>query len=138
MGIAEVALANGAAKVYSLDIGEIGEDFDVISKRFPGQLHAIPANVTDEANITAAIDKIIEEAGTINGVVANAGKTNHKSALDFTAEEVQSLISINLMGAFWTARAAARAFIRLGVKGSIVFTASMASYRPNKVCDVLR
>lgn len=133
LGIAEVALANGAAKVYSLDIGETGEDFEDISKRFPGQLHAIPADVTTEANISAAFDKIIEEAGTLDGVVANAGKTNHKSALDFTPEEVQSLININLMGTFWTARAAARAFIRLGVKGSIVFTASMASYRPNKV-----
>lgn len=38
-----------------------------------------------------------------------------------------------LFGSFYTARTAARAFIRLGVKGSIVFTASMASYRPNKV-----
>ena len=38
-----------------------------------------------------------------------------------------------LFGAFYCARVAARAFIKLGVKGSIVFTASMASYRPNKV-----
>jgi NAD(P)-dependent dehydrogenase (short-subunit alcohol dehydrogenase family) len=38
-----------------------------------------------------------------------------------------------LYGSFYTARVAARAFIKLGIKGSIVFTASMASYRPNKV-----
>jgi NAD(P)-dependent dehydrogenase (short-subunit alcohol dehydrogenase family) len=38
-----------------------------------------------------------------------------------------------LFGAFYTARCAARAFIKLGIKGAIVFTASMASYRPNKV-----
>lgn len=38
-----------------------------------------------------------------------------------------------LFGAFYTARTAARAFIKQGIKGSIVFTASMASYRPNKV-----
>ncbi|TQN67552.1 D-arabinitol 2-dehydrogenase, partial [Colletotrichum shisoi] len=31
-----------------------------------------------------------------------------------------------------TARAAARAFIKLNVKGSVVFTASVAAYRPNK------
>ena len=37
-----------------------------------------------------------------------------------------------LFGAFFCARAAARAFIKLGIKGSVVFTASMASYRPNK------
>jgi NAD(P)-dependent dehydrogenase (short-subunit alcohol dehydrogenase family) len=41
---------------------------------------------------------------------------------------------VQLYGSFYTARVAARAFIKLGIKGSIVFTASMASYRPNKVC----
>lgn len=40
---------------------------------------------------------------------------------------------LQLFGAFYTARCAARAFIKLGIKGAIVFTASMASYRPNKV-----
>lgn len=37
-----------------------------------------------------------------------------------------------LFGAFYCARVAARAFIKLDIKGAIVFTASMASYRPNK------
>lgn len=41
--------------------------------------------------------------------------------------------NLKLFGAFFCARAAARAFMKQGVKGSIVFTASMASYRPNKV-----
>lgn len=38
---------------------------------------------------------------------------------------------MQLFGSFYCARAAARAFIKQDVKGSIVFTASMASYRPN-------
>lgn len=66
-------------------------------------------------------------------MVCNAGRTKHKAALDFTTEEIEQLFAINLFGAFYTARAAARAFIKQGIKGSIVFTASMASYRPNKV-----
>lgn len=78
------------------------------------------------------MDKIIEEAGAIHGFVVNAGRTKHKPALDFTTEEITQLWSINLFGSFYCARVAARAFIKLGVKGSIVFTASMASYRPNK------
>lgn len=74
----------------------------------------------------------MEEAGGIHGVVVNAGRTNHKPASDFTTEEIGQLWSINLYGAFFCARVAARAFIKLGVNGSVVFTASMASYRPNK------
>ncbi|CAI7584879.1 unnamed protein product [Penicillium bialowiezense] len=132
LGIAECCLSNGAAKVYSIDIGETGEDFNAVAKRYPGQLFAVTANVTEESTITAAVDKIIEEAGAIHGMVVNAGRTHHKAALDFTKEDIETLFNVNLFGAFYTARAAARAFIKLGIKGSVVFTASMASYRPNK------
>lgn len=134
LGVAECCLLNGAAKVYSVDQAEPGEEFAAASKAFPGRLGSQTANVSDESSISAAIDSIIEEAGAIHGVVANAGRTNHKAALDFTKEEVEALFNVNLFGAFYTARVAARAFIKLGIKGSVVFTASMASYRPNKVC----
>ncbi|KAK9427547.1 short chain alcohol dehydrogenase [Lipomyces doorenjongii] len=132
LGIAECCLVNGAAKVYSIDIGETGEDFASLSKRFPGQLFTVVANVTKEDSIAAAVDKVVEEAGALHGMVVNAGRTNHKAALDFTVEEIETLFSVNLFGAFFTARAAARSFIKQGIKGAIVFTASMASYRPNK------
>ncbi|RAO73008.1 uncharacterized protein BHQ10_009020 [Talaromyces amestolkiae] len=132
LGIAECCLVNGAERVYSIDIGETGDDFKAISERFPNKLYAIKANVTQEETITAAVEQIVSEAGAIHGMVVNAGRTHHKAALDFTKDEFESLFTINLFGAFYSARAAARAFIKLGIKGSIVFTASMASYRPNK------
>jgi NAD(P)-dependent dehydrogenase (short-subunit alcohol dehydrogenase family) len=97
----------------------------------------VNANVTQEETITAAVDQIIAEAGALHGMVVNAGRTHHKAALDFTKEEIENLFNVNLFGAFYTARAAARAFIKLGIKGSVVFTASMASYRPNKVCTCI-
>ena len=75
------------------------------------------------------MDQIIADAGGLHGVVANAGRTHHKAALDFSKEEIENLFNVNLFGSFFTARVAARAFIKQGVKGSIVFTASMASYR---------
>ncbi|KFY30910.1 hypothetical protein V493_01545 [Pseudogymnoascus sp. VKM F-4281 (FW-2241)] len=134
LGIAECCLANGASKVYSIDYAEdVGDEFKTLSKVYPGQLFALKADVTKEQSISDAIDKVLEEAGGLHGVVVNAGRTNHKSALDFTTEEIEALFAVNLFGAFYTARVAARAFIKQNVKGSIVFTASMASYRPNKV-----
>lgn len=54
------------------------------------------ADVTKEESVTEAVDKIIEEAGAIHGMVCNAGRTNHKSALDFTKEEVEELFSVNV------------------------------------------
>ena len=133
LGIANSCLSNGAAHIYSIDIGETGDDFLAVQKKYPGKLHALKADVTNEDSATEAVDEIIKQVGTLNGFVVNAGRTKHKAALDFTTEEINQLFAINLFGAFYCARVAARAFIKLGVKGSIVFTASMASYRPNKV-----
>jgi NAD(P)-dependent dehydrogenase (short-subunit alcohol dehydrogenase family) len=87
---------NGAAKVYSIDIGEAGEEFQALYKRFPGQLFSISANVTQEEHISAAVNTIIEEAGAIHGMVVNAGRTHHKAALDFTKEEIENLFNVNV------------------------------------------
>ncbi|GIZ38867.1 hypothetical protein CKM354_000226600 [Cercospora kikuchii] len=132
LGVAECCLVNGAKAVYSIDLAAPGDEFAQGQKQFPGRLHAVTANVTEEATVTKAIDEIVAEAGALHGMVVNAGRTNHKAALDFTVEEVHALFNVNLFGAFFCARVAARKFIELGIKGSVVFTASMASYRPNK------
>jgi NAD(P)-dependent dehydrogenase (short-subunit alcohol dehydrogenase family) len=133
LGIADCCLSNGASRIYSLDIGSPGEEFSALSSQYPDQLFALQADVTKEDSIQAAVDEILKSAGALHGMVCNAGRTKHKPALEFTTEEIDQLWGVNLYGSFYSARVAARAFIKQGVKGSIVFTASMASYRPNKV-----
>lgn len=96
LGIAECCLINGAAKVYSIDFAATGEEFAGLAKQFPGKLFALNADVTKEESISAAVDKIIEESGAIHGMVVNAGRTNHKSALDFTTEEIEGLFAVNV------------------------------------------
>jgi NAD(P)-dependent dehydrogenase (short-subunit alcohol dehydrogenase family) len=131
LGIAQVCLENAASKVYSLDVMEPGEDFTLLSKKHPNFLY-IQTDVTSDSSIEAALDKIIEVEGKLDGMVANAGMTKHQPALDFSREEVLKLFNLNVFGAFACAQIAARKFIKLGVKGSIIFTASMTSYRPNR------
>lgn len=89
-------MINGAAKVYSIDLAEPGNEFAAILKRFPGKIAAIQANVTDEDSIAAAVDKIVAESGAIHGMVVNAGRTNHKAALDFTKADVEALFAVNV------------------------------------------
>jgi len=96
LGVAECCLINGAAKVYSIDLAEPGDEFSAISKRFPERITAVQANVTEETSITAAIDKIVAESGAIHGVVVNAGRTNHKAALEFSKEDIEALFAVNV------------------------------------------
>lgn len=131
LGVAQVCLENAASKVYSLDLMEPGEDFTLLAKKHPN-FQWIQTDVTNDTSIEAALDKIIETEGRFDGMVANAGITKHQPALDFSREEVLKLFNLNVFGAFACAQIAARKFIKLGIKGSIVFTASMTSYRPNR------
>jgi NAD(P)-dependent dehydrogenase (short-subunit alcohol dehydrogenase family) len=96
LGIAECCLVNGAEKIYSVDITQPGDEFQILSKRFPGRLFSATADVTREDSIQAAVDTIISEAGALHGMVVNAGRTNHKSALDFTQAEIEALFNVNV------------------------------------------
>ena len=132
LGIAEVCLANSASAIYSLDLFEPGQEFGALQKKFPNRLQYINCDVTNETSITNAIDAVVAQAGRVDGLVANAGMTKHQPALDFDRPQLEKLFNLNVFGAYFCATIAAKKFIELGIKGSIVFTASMTSYRPNR------
>ncbi|KAJ5818077.1 hypothetical protein N7474_003668 [Penicillium riverlandense] len=131
LGIAEVCLANSAKVVYSLDMMEPGEDSEGLQKRYPN-FRYIQTDVTSEESVQKAIDQVVQETGRIDGLVANAGMTKHQPALNFDRPELEKLFNLNVFGAYFCAQIVARKFIELGIKGSIVMTSSMTSYRPNR------
>ncbi|KAL3428717.1 hypothetical protein BDV09DRAFT_190717 [Aspergillus tetrazonus] len=132
LGLAEVILANSAAHVYSLDISTPGDPFNELAQKNPKRFSSIQTDVTSEESVQAALDQIVSEQGRLDGMIANAGATKHQPALDFSMDQVKRLFELNVFGAWNCATAAAKTFIKLGIKGSIVFTASMTSYRPNR------
>jgi NAD(P)-dependent dehydrogenase (short-subunit alcohol dehydrogenase family) len=132
LALAEVCLANDAASIFSLDIFEPGEEFTAIQKANPKKLHYIHCDVTSEDSVNSAIDAVIAQGGAIHGFIANAGMTKHQPAFDFSRAQLDQLFNLNVFGAYFCATTVARRFIDLGIKGSIVFTASMTSYRPNR------
>lgn len=120
LGIAEVCLANAASVVYSLDLMEPSEEFFALSKKNSGRFKYKQMDVTDEESVQNAIDAIVEDEGAIHGMICNAGMTKHQPALDFSMAEMEKLFKLNVFGAYSCATKAARKFIELGVKGSIV------------------
>ncbi|RVD83672.1 uncharacterized protein DFL_005451 [Arthrobotrys flagrans] len=132
LGIAEVCLSNSATKVYSLDLLEPTEEFNALSKRFNDRLAYIQTDVTQDASIQNAVDKIVEESGAIHGMVANAGMTKHQPALEFDRSQMDKLFNLNFFGVFSCCTIAAKMFIELGIKGSIVCTASKVGDGPNR------
>ena len=120
LGIAEVCLANSARVVYSLDLMEPSEEFDALSKHNPGRFKYLQMDVTNEESVQTAIDGIVEAEGAIHGMICNAGMTKHQPALNFSMEQLEQLFKLNVFGAYSCATKAAKKFIELGIKGSIV------------------
>ncbi|KAK9354073.1 putative NADP-dependent mannitol dehydrogenase [Lipomyces doorenjongii] len=97
-----------------------------LASKYQTQARAYQADVTVPKEISAAIDQIVKDFGKMDVIVANAGICSEHAAQEYTPEEFQEIMDVNVNGAFYTAQAAARVFKRQGF-GNVVFTASVSA-----------
>lgn len=108
-----------------------------ISKATGKPIKAYKADVTSATEISDVINTITADFfdGQLDIVVANAGIATHHAAEDYTPEQFQEIMSVNLNGAFYTAQAAGRIFKSQfgagGTQGKIIFTASVSALLVN-------
>ena len=90
---------------------------------------ALACDVGDEAAVEAAFARTVAELGHVDGCFANAGVSGRgqHSFLDMTTAEWNRVLRVNLHGAFYTFRAAARHMVHRGKGGVLVGTASLAA-----------
>jgi 3-oxoacyl-[acyl-carrier protein] reductase len=70
---------------------------------------------------------VVDTFGSIDVVVINSGVTNDGLALRMSDDQWRSVLSVNLDGSFFTARAAMASMIRAR-SGSIIFVGSVAPF----------
>lgn len=93
---------------------------------------ALQCDVSDEAAVDRAFAETLERFGRVDGCFANAGVGGRNNAFDdMSTEEWRRIMAVNLDGAFWTFRAAAR-HMRERAEGGDAFgrligTASLAA-----------
>ncbi|MFF4421580.1 SDR family oxidoreductase [Streptomyces sp. NPDC001549] len=76
---------------------------------------AYEADVSDEGQVVAMMDRMVEEFGTIDILVANAGLQRDSAFTEMTLAQWQKVIDVNLTGQFLCAREATKEFLRRGV-----------------------
>lgn len=132
--VAKGALDVGAKAVYSLDLKEPSgaDEYVKVQEEYPGKAHYLYGDVTIIDTLKKAFAQVIDNQGTIDGVVANAGVTIRKPPLEYREEEWDFIIGVNLKGTVNTATVAIDNFLKLGRSGSIVVTASLTSHGTNK------
>ncbi|RDI49907.1 3-oxoacyl-ACP reductase FabG [Nocardia mexicana] len=89
---------------------------------------AIPVacNVTDEAEVDAAFDRVAAELGSLDILVNNAGVLRDNLLFKMSAEDWDTVLSVHLRGAFLCCRAAQRHMVAQKY-GKIVNTSSVSA-----------
>lgn len=90
-----------------------------------GRAISISGDASDMQLIQTLVETALNEYGRLDHVVCNAGITRWNAFLDYTIEDFQTVVRINLQGSFFLAQAAARIMKEAGDGGSIVFVSSV-------------
>ncbi len=106
---------------------------DKLVRAGAGRVHTETVDVADEAAVIAAFASTLKGMGRVDCVLANAGFTSRAASFcDLTSEMYHSLMDVNLHGAFYTLREAARHMRERALAGdaggSIVVTGSLSIF----------
>ena len=123
-----LALAAEQAQVIIADVDADGAAATVAAiADAGGQARALRCDVTDEADVAAAVASVLGHEGRLDVMVNNAGVGGHGAPLhELELEEWEWVQRINLRGVFLGVKHAARAMLA-GGSGSIVNIASVAA-----------
>lgn len=127
-GIA-LRLAKDGADIALVDLKQ--DQLDAVAKEITAlgrRATTFVADVSDRAQVFAAVDHAEKELGGFDIIVNNAGIAQVKPLDDVTPEDVERIYRINVNGVLWGIQAAAKKFRERGHKGKIINASSIAGH----------
>lgn len=91
--------------------------------------HNIIADLSSSSVADGIIAQTVNRFGRVDILVNNAGLIKRCDSLDFSEEDWDSVLNVNLKTAFFLSQLAAKQFIKQGTGGKIINIASMLSYQ---------
>jgi short-subunit dehydrogenase len=125
---AERLAASGAAVVLS---ARRADRLDAIAAEIiarGGRALAVQSDVTQEADMTALVDRAVAHFGRLDVMICNAGIGYHGPLADTPTHAMRQLVDVNVMGTLYAAHAAMQAMRRQG-HGHIIAITSVAGRR---------
>ncbi len=107
-GIAEHFAAQGANVVINSREQERAEEVAEGIREDGGNAIGVEADVTDEDAVAALVDATVEEFGSLDIMVNNAGMTILDRVVDFDVDDWRAVVEVDLIGTFICSQAAAR------------------------------
>jgi NAD(P)-dependent dehydrogenase (short-subunit alcohol dehydrogenase family) len=130
-----LAIAKGFAEAgATVVVGSTNPEKVLAALDVLGEGHdAVRIDVSDEASVKAAVDRVRDRFGRVDAVVNAAGVIKRQPSLEMPVSEFRRIIDVNLVGNFIVDQAAGRAMKdqpanEHGERGSIVNIASLNSF----------
>ena len=122
-----IGCAEAGAWVYCLDVNaEAARRTAAKIREAGGEADAAPLDILDGAAVTAAFEAIAAERGSLDVVVSTPGINVRKPLLDYTDDEIDRVLGLNLKGSAHVIQSAGR-IMRGQRSGSIVLFSSIRS-----------
>jgi NAD(P)-dependent dehydrogenase (short-subunit alcohol dehydrogenase family) len=116
--------ASGIGRVVAEALGAVGARVVSLDLNAGGP-EALKADVTDEAQVTAAFAEVVGRHGRLDVLFNNAGIAIRRPTTELSLEDWNRVVAVNMTGVFLCAREAARHMLAGGRGGRIVNTASI-------------
>ena len=116
---AKVALAGSRQETVDAALAKLAEE------GFTDNVMGIAPALTDPDSVAAAFASVVDRFGRLDVLCNNAGVSSRTPLVDYTLEEFNKVMSINVTAVFVCTQAAARIMIEQGEGGAIVNTSSM-------------
>ncbi len=94
-----------------------------------GKFTQVLCDLSDVDQAIRVVEEIWQELGAIDGLVNNAGIIRRADALDFSLEDWDEVMDVNLRSVFFMSQALAKNIVAQGRRGKIVNIASMLSFQ---------
>ncbi|MGV9866152.1 SDR family NAD(P)-dependent oxidoreductase [Rhodococcus koreensis] len=119
--------------VWALDISADAPTEQSVPKDAPGRFHYVTCDVADVDSVTRAIEAIRQETDTIDALICSAGVIRPNSLEDYSIEEVDLMLGVNVKGP-WLSIREALPLLRNGATtddpARVVIVGSVGGIRP--------
>ena len=122
--------ASLGANVVLNSRGEISEELLAEFKPYGVKVLAISGDVSDFADAKRMVDQAIEELGSVDVLVNNAGITQDTLMLKMTEEDFEKVLKVNLTGAFNMTQAVLKQMLKAR-EGAIINMSSVVGLMGN-------
>ena len=130
----------GIGQAIAVGLARAGADIVVVGRTAPSataaavqeagrRFYSVQADLGKPGEVQAVMSQALQIASRIDILVNNAGTIRRAEALEFTEQDWDDVLNVNLKAPFFLAQAAARAMVAAGRGGKIINIASMLSFQ---------